>query len=316
MRKIKGRRPRSSNRKKPRVTKSVHYLLESGSITDMYLAKQVIAEHLKYHWDLYSELARQRNAIEDIIKKSLIQTCIQYEIQHWQRAVKYKYSLHPLSVVGSLAYIGGRFNTGKGVNSEVPNFPGLYLALDKETALQEHLGQEPIPKGSELTALDIALTNPSSETIVSVSGKFDKVFDLTNTNNLIPFVELIKNFEISKELAALAKRLKTTGPGIIKTVDKLFETLLCRNWRQLPSNYDIPANSQIFGSLVYSSGIEGILYPSKFTNKPCLVVFPRNFIGTESYIELDDETPHLKTPNRIDSSNWRISELNAKEIII
>ncbi len=88
------------------------------------------------------------------------------------------------------------------------------------------------------------------------------------------------------------------------------------DWRQQPSNYDVPSNSQIFGHLVYSSGIEGILYPSKLTRKPCLVVFPRNFYGTDSYVMLDDETPHPKIPNRIDSSNWRISELNAKEIIL
>jgi hypothetical protein len=314
MKKINGRRL-SPSKIKSRVTKSTQYLLESGSITEMRAANQVMAEHLKFHWDLYSELARQRNAIEDKIKKSLIQTCVQYEIKHWQRAVKYKYSLHPLSVAGSLTFIGGRFNTGKGVNSEVPHFPGLYLALDKETALQEHLGQEPVPKGSQLTALDIALTNPTSETIVSVSGKFDKVFDLTNANNLKPFIELIKNFKISKELASAAKRLKIADPGIIKTANKLLETFLSCEWRKLPSNYDVPANSQIFGHLVYSAGIEGILYPSKFTNKRCLLVFPRNFVGTDSYIMLDDEAPNSNVPKRISNENWRISEIDIKEII-
>src|SRR5262249_4571598 len=150
-----------------------------------------------------------------------------------------------------------------------PIFPGLYIAQDKETALQEHLGQEPVPQESKLTSLDIALTNPTSETIVSISGKLDKVFDLTKTNNLKPFVELVKNFKISKELKAAAKCLKLTIPKVIKTVDKLLKSLLCPDWRQLPSKYDVPSNSQIFGHLVYSSGIEGILYPSKFTNKLC-----------------------------------------------
>ena len=185
----------------------------------------------------------------------------------------------------------------------------MYLAQDKDTALQEHLGQEPVPVGSSLTAREIALTNPMSETIVSVSGKLDKVFDLTVTDNLNLFVELIKNFKISKEL-------QITSPGIVKTADKLHKTLLHHDWRQLPSNYDVPSNSQIFGHLVYSSRIEGILYPSKFTGKSCLIVFPRNFVRTDSYIMLDDETPHPKIPNRVDGFNWRISELNDKEIII
>lgn len=181
--------------------------------------------------------------------------------------------------------------------------------------MQEHLGQEPVSQDSELTALEIALTNPSSETIVSVSGKLDKVFNLTKADNLRPFVNLIKNFKLSNNLKTQARNLKVDAPKIIKTPEQLCETLLCHNWRQLPSNYDAPSNSQIFGHLIYSSGVEGILYPSKFTKKPCLIVFPRNFIGTDSHVRLDDETPHPKIPNKIDNSNWNICELDAKEII-
>lgn len=315
MKKHQGRRIRP-NRQKPKLSfGSVQYLLESGTLADMRAAKKVTAALVKYQWDYYSELAHQRNAIQDEIKKALIQTCIPYSPQKWQRALKYKYSLHPLSTVGSLTFSGGRFNTGSEVNTEVPIFPGLYLAEDKDTALQEHLGQERIPEGSKLTAREIALTNPTSEAIVSISGKLDKVFDLTISDSLKPFVELIKNFKISNELKVTARKLHVTSPGVIKTADKLFETLLCLDWRQLPSNYDVPSNSQIFGHLVYSSGIEGILYPSKFTGKKCLVIFPRNFMGTDSYIMLDDETPHPKIPNKLTNSNWRISELDVKEIM-
>lgn len=313
MKKHQGRKTRS---KKPKFQKrSVQYLLEAGTLADMQEAKLITAALVKYQWDYYAELARQRNAIQEEIKEALIQTCISYEPCKWQRAVKYKYGLHPLSTVGSLTYIGGRFNTGSGVNTEVPNFPALYLAQDKDTALQEHLGQEPATLGSELTPRESALTNPTSETIVSVSGKLDKVFDLTNADNLAPFVEVIKNFTLSDELKAIAKNLQIENPGIVKTAAKLRETLLHHDWRELPNNYDVPSNSQIFGHLVFSSGIEGILYPSKLTEKPCLAVFPRNFFGTDSYIMLDDETPHPKVPRRIDGSNWRVSEWGANEII-
>lgn len=61
--------------------------------------------------------------------------------------------------------------------------------------------------------------------------------------------------------------------------------------------------------------IEGILYPSKFTNEPCLIIYPRNFIATDSFISMDDEVPHPKVPIKIDASNWRLSEMDAKEII-
>jgi hypothetical protein len=316
MKKHQGKRIRSSRQKSNFPIGSIRYLLESGTLDDMRAANQVTAALVKYQWDYYSELAHQRNAIQDEIKQALIQTCIPYALQKWQRALKYKYSLHPLSTIGSLSYIGGRFNTGRSVNSGVPTFPALYLANDKKTALQEHLGQEPIPTGSQLSALDLALTNPTSETIVSISGKLDMIFDLTKASKLKPFVGLIKNFKISKELKAAAKGLNIAVPDTVKTVEKLLETFLHRDWRQLPSNYDVPSNSQIFGHLVYSSGIEGILYSSKFTGKECLVVFPRNFAGTDSFIMLDDETPHPKIPKRLDNNNWRTAELDAKEIIL
>jgi len=105
--------------------KSTAYLVELDSPQRIQASRKKTADLLKYYWQHYSELARQRNAIQDQIQQALIQTAIPYEISRWQRAVKYKYGLHPLSTVGSLSFIGGRFNTGKGVNSELPFFPGL-----------------------------------------------------------------------------------------------------------------------------------------------------------------------------------------------
>ena len=303
----------SSGKGKTKIKKpQVMHLLESGTLKELNEAKHNYKKLLNYHWNYYSELARQRNEIQDLIQEALVQTCIPYEIFKWQRAVQYKYGLHPLSTVGSLTYIGGRFNTGVNVNTEVPSFSALYIAKNKDTALQEHLGQTPNEK---LSPREIALTNPSSETIVSISGKFDKVFDLTDEKSLEPFLRLITRFKLSKELKVKAHDLGEPNPETIKTVKKLLNSLLLPEWREYPSRYDIPANSQIFGHLVYSAGIEGILYPSKLTQAPCLVVFPKNFVGTESYIQIDDETPHKKVPVKIDSSNWRLSELSPNEII-
>lgn len=296
-------------------TKNIQYLLETGTLAEMQAAKQKTEILLKYYWNFYSELARQRSLIQDEIKSALIQKSTPYEFKNWQRAVKYKYGLHPLSTIGSLTHIGGRFNTGNNVNSEVPSFPGLYLAKNKDTALQEHLGQEATKSSSKLNAREVALTNPASEVIVSVSGKLDKVFDLRDINNLNVFLHLIKSFTLSKELIALAKKLGEQKPETIRTKRILLNTLLDPQWRVMPSGYDIPSNSQIFGHLVYLAGIEGILYPSKFTNDPCLIIYPRNFMATDSFILMDDEVPHPKVPTKIDSSNWRLSEMDAKEII-
>ncbi len=304
--------PKLTKSNRPSKARTVSYLLESGSIKDIRRAKELNNELLKYQWAYYSELARQRNEIQDKIQQAVIQTCIPYELNHWQRAVKYKYGLHPFSTVGSLSFIGGRFNTGKGVNTEVPHFSGLYIAENKDTALQEHLGQA---KHDQLTPREVALTNPASETIVSISGRIDKVFDLTHEKNLLPLIELIKDFKFSSEFKKLSKKLGFTSPQIIKTPELLIQTLLTPDWRQLPSNYDIPANSQIFGHIIQQAGIEGILYPSKLTACLCLAVFPKNFVGTDSYLKLDDEAPHEKVPVRIDASNWRVCYLDAKEVI-
>lgn len=81
--------------------------------------------------------------------------------------------------------------------------------------------------------------------------------------------------------------------------------------------YDIPAHYQIFGHIIHQAEIEGILYPSKLTACLCLAIFPKNFVGTgtDSYLKLDDEAPHEKIPAKIDATNWRVCDLETKEII-
>jgi len=91
--------------------------------------------------------------------------------------------------------------------------------------------------------------------------------------------------------------------------------LLSPDWRKKPSIYDIPANSQIFGHLIYTAGIDGILYPSKLTEKPCLAIYPRNFPGSDSFIQMDDELPHENVPKKIDESNWQVCDTEAKKLI-
>src|ERR1035438_2162895 len=107
-------------RRKPKLHKphTVEYLLEQGTLQEMLEAKERSNALLKYHWDYYSELALQRSQIQEELKRSLIQACItNYKFSKWQRAVKWKYGLHPLSTVGSVTGIGQRFNTGVDVNS-------------------------------------------------------------------------------------------------------------------------------------------------------------------------------------------------------
>lgn len=293
-------------------------LLERTSNPELKAQKKHTERLIDVHWHLYGELAQQREKIKDELFKSLLASSVkEYKFNNWQRAVKYRYGLHPLSIRGSFANIGGRFNTGNEVNSQIPSFPALYIAEDKDTSLQEHLGQEPLSKGVGLTPREIALTNPASETIVSISGYLENVFDLTQATHLDAFVGLIKNFKLSKQLREEARQLqlKMNDGIIIKSSQKLSQALLNPDWRINPACFDIPANSQIFGHLIYLAGIEGILYPSKFTKKLCLALFPNNFANTDSFIQLDDTPPHLDVPTRIDGCNWRISELDFEELV-
>ena len=307
----------------PQVSKQIYLsplqasaeLLEEGTVESIRDAKHRVSELLKYNWEYYSELAYQRNQILEEIKQALIQTCLSdYEFRKWQRAVKYKYGLHPLSTVGSLTYTGGRFNTGEDVNSQVPSFPALYLASDKDTALQETLGLR-FDIRSALTPRELALMNPQSEVLVSVSGKLEKVFDLRSPKTLQPFFELIKGFKFSEKLILKAKRLNIDPPAIVQSSSHLLKTLLTTDWQAIPADGEIPANSQIFGHLIYQAGIEGILYPSRLTRKKCLTIFPHNFEASSSYLVLDDEPPHIKVCKRVDSSNWRDCDLSPKELI-
>lgn len=293
---------------------TIEHLLEQGSLEDIERAKKITAQHLKYQWEYYSELAHQRNQVHDELKKVLIQSSENFRFEKWQRAVKWKYGLHPLSTAGSLTFIGGRFNAGIDINSAIPSFPALYLAVDKDTVLQETLGQIEV-KGSQLSARELALINPESEVIVSVSGELEKVIDLRTAAKLNAFVELTKGFKLSPALRESAKRLGLPKPTIALRSQDLLDTLLSEEWRMPPTVGDVPANSQIFGHLIYQAGIEGILYPSRLTGKDCLAIFPNNFAVTSSYITLDDEPPHAGVPRRIDSTNWRFCELSAKELI-
>jgi hypothetical protein len=185
-----------------------------------------------------------------------------------------------------------------------PIFPALYLASDKDTALSETLGQGEDREG--LSRLELALTKPESITIVCVRGELDQVIDLNEETNLVGFCNLIKDFTISKGLEDMASQLKLIPPRTaIRTVDELLNAILQPKWNQDPTWYDIPAPSQIFGQICDSAGIQGILYPSQFTKKPCLAIFPRSFEKSSSYVEITDDPPLPSVPARLDSTNWK-----------
>lgn len=297
--------PHPSHRPPPK--KQIPYLLDQFSSADIKKWKSIQDLLLKYHWDFYSSLAFQRSKISDEIRKSLLEASHKsFVFSRWQRVVRFKYSVEPLSLTGSLMDPGGRFNIGDINPAHFPPFPALYIASDKETATQEILCQKIDPKNLN-SALSFALADPTSITNASVSGRLDTIIDLKQPSKLQSFIDIFKNFTIPDHLYEIAKILEfKEKPEVIRTVPKLIDALLAPNWREWPMQFDVPVASQIFGQLVMSAGIEGILYTSKFSNKDCLVIFPQNFDDANgSLIQLDDPAPKETKILKWDAAAWR-----------
>ncbi len=281
-------------------------LLDRFSVADIRRWKDFQDQILKFHWDYYSTLAYQRSQVIDQLRQAIQGVAKKsFTFKHWQRALKYKYALKPLSVAGSLVDPGGRFNIGDINPSQFPPFPALYIASDKDTALQELLSQK-MNQGQEQKALDFALTRPDSIANVSLSGKLDSLIDLTKPETLKPFIELIKDFKAPEYLIKAARSINLPDPELIRSVPKLTEALIDPNWRLWSMQFDVPVTSQIFGQLTADAGIDGILYKSKFTGKNCLAIYPQNFDEPPgSYIQLDDEAPKEVEIHTLDSMSWK-----------
>lgn len=279
-------------------------MLDQFTVDAVRNAKKYGRERVRYYWEYYTSLARQRTEKSDEIKRCLLSAAeVPSPLKRWQRVVDYRYSLHPLSAVGSLITDpGGRFNIGDIDRTQFPPFPALYLAADQSTAIVERFGEIEAPAG--LSNLDFALRSGPSFSCVSVSGCLDSVVDLRHRERLRSFVDIIKTFKLPTDLAAHARELGIDPPSVIGSVDELISALTRPGWREEPMQVDIPAASQIFGQLVWSAGIEGIVFPSSRSGAACVAIFPEN-LSSSSFAELDDKAPAGVTHLRLDGTTYR-----------
>lgn len=255
----------------------------------------------QFHWDWYSDLAYQRSLIANRIKAVLLEVAAPAAFEKWQRVGKIRYVLEPLSMVGSLGKPGGRFNIGTINPTLFSPFPALYLASDKETAMQEVLGQDALAAG-EMDPFELALTRPDSAYNMAVDWSLRTTIDLRKPENLDSFVDLIKDFELKEELTERAKKNDMPPPTLVRGRDDLMNVMLDPNWRQWPSLFGVPSSSQIFGQLALEAGIEGVIYPSKFNDRPNVAIYPRNF-GGETFVKLADAVAPETKVRRIDATN-------------
>lgn len=289
-------------KKRPLRRRSDFFLLDRFSAEDIRHWTAFKDKILRFHWEHYSALAFERSKIADKLREALLQAAGgPFEFKRWQRLVKYKYTLEPLSTAGSLKEPGGRFNIPDINPQQFPPFPALYVAEDKETALAETLGQRETA-GGRLSASDLALTKKDSVSIVSVSGRLDSVIDLHQLGSLQPFLDLIKDFPVPGHLIRIAKEMGVEPPRLVGTVGELETALLGPRWRAMPMQFDVPASCQIFGQLVAKAAIEGILYPSRLTGMKCLAIFTEDF-ENDSFVELDDRPPAGTKVVRLDAGS-------------
>ena len=251
---------------------------------------------------LESQRAEIASALIDAVRLGVTRP---FAFQDWARIVDWRYSAAPLSMAGSVRGDGGRFNIGYSLNPAAYSpFPALYLAEDFETAYRERFG---LTRGSTvggLSAEEITLRRLTSFTHVKLRGAVDSVIDIGNPEALKALVSVIARFKMPNNVLSMARALGRRPPGLIRTTSGLQRQLMQANWRVQPSQYDLPANSQIFGRLCVAAGVHGILFPSaKDGSKRCLALFPQNWRVSDSFVEIVGAPPSASSETRLDGSS-------------
>lgn len=254
--------------------------------------------------ELHFGLESQRHAHREALLSALGGAAAPaLKFEHWIRLVDYQFSLEPLSTVGSTIRDGGRFNIGREIgDGAFRSFPALYLASDLEVGYREYFQIDKMSEQPGLTGEDFALRRRGSFTTVEVRARLDLVFDVGNLEALKPFVDIVSRFKMPPRVLQLAKALKMPAPQLIRTPSQLHRSLIEKNWRALPAQFDLPGNSQVFGALLRDAGFEAVVYPSARGDGRCVAVFPENLPDSQSFVEVIPPVPKGATLTRLDST--------------
>jgi RES domain len=180
-------------RYKQRRTRRRHKNSPSAALLDAFTADDLHRWHAgsknlqTYHDRIYFDLERQRVAHYEELCASLRSVpAIEIDLHEWMRVTDWRWSLTPLSPVGSVKGIGGRFNIGVDLDrARGQSFPCLYVAEDVETAFLEYFGAPLATRSDRLTLGELALRRETSFTTFLLRGKLEQVFDLRERQGLI-----------------------------------------------------------------------------------------------------------------------------------
>jgi len=274
---------------RPATPRNDPYLLDEFSHQDLGTWKRSSALLQEYRIKQFYELESLRELHRDELINALReQEDCRETLAGWTRIVDYKYSLEPLSAKGSLR-AGGRFNIGTDLDAaQLAPFPALYIASDHATAYAERFGTA--DSESELVPHELSLRSPGSFTSVSLNGEIGSLFDLRDSSAVKAFAKIIGKFRLNKELRQLARQLGMRGPLLLASTRDLYQDLL-GNWRGMPSQYGLPANSQLFARFLRDAGYEGVIYPSTKGSGNCIAFFIDQLAASDSWLEIADASP-------------------------
>jgi RES domain len=242
---------------------------------------------------LYFNLEPERRRRRPELLKALQETPAEpLQLKNWVRIVDYRWSLYPLSAAGSLTSIGGRFNAGTEIDSQALSpWPSLYLASDYATAYREKFQIETSQMVEGLGADELALTPGKSHTTVFLNGQLSRVFWLTPAT-LGPVTQVLGKIKMPEKAERIKKRLKIMPNDLrmATTGRQLHDLVAVHNWRVLPSQFGLPASSQIMAELIRAADFEAIAYQSSKSGGTCLAVFVDR-LAPGSFIELLGDLP-------------------------
>lgn len=276
------------------------------SLKQSLKSKEQLEKQISFKYKAYTELLQKRSSKQEKVKESLLSKVECFPFDNWWRLTIFQYSRDPLNTKGSYKNPhGGRFNIGNIEFSDTGKFlpfPALYLAQKKDTVIKEKY-QTSTP--CKLSSHEMMLQSKEQDLFIRVKGRVH-ILDIDRKNSLNSFVNIIKEIKFDPTTIAEAKRIKTDPRTTIQTVTQLKKALYDPDWRSSISIWDDPPPSQIFGQIVKSCGIEGILYSSPrdpiSNHNKCLALFLQNFKDSDSFVEIIDSSINKK---RIDQHTFQ-----------
>jgi hypothetical protein len=295
--------------KQPRA----HRVIDSFTEQDLEDWSSRAELYQSYCDKVYFELEAQRAQHYDALCSALQSTpSIEVQLDGWMRVTDYRWSLAPLSSVGSIKQIGGRFNIGKELNrARGQAFPSLYIGQSFATCLCEFFGTSLSNGMNPLSLHELALRREISFTTLRLEGNIDHVLDLRTPTHLKPFTDIIKRFRLSSDTQRFARKNRIRPSKLAQTPNALLKIILSASaqWRMEPNMFGVPAPSQIFGIFARDAGFEAILYPSQQGDANCLAVYPQNFVSSNSSIIVVGATPTNATCIVLDKDHLCMDEL-------